>query len=89
MMTKLMKALEQAHPEAFVSNAYRTLAIFGFDFLVDAKGRIWLLEANHGPCFPTSENHPLTNYLYDDFWKAFINEFVLPIAVNQEQKSID
>lgn len=58
----------------------RRLAIFGFDFMRDANQRLWLLEANHGPCFPVHATHPLYNWLYKDFWQDFIVSFVEPIA---------
>ncbi len=87
-LTRLLKGWEEAFPDAFITDNPKTLAIFGVDFLVDATGRLWLLEANHGPCFPLSEDHPLHNYLYDKFWKAFIKEFVLPIALKQSKKTI-
>ncbi|ASQ44816.1 YheC/YheD family protein [Legionella clemsonensis] len=74
------KALQQQYPQAFIVEKEKTLAIFGFDFMVDSNQRVWLLEANHGPCFPISEDHPLQKYLYYDFWQAFIKAFVLPIA---------
>ncbi len=53
----------------------RTLAIFGYDFLVDHDMHVWLLEANHGPCFPIDESHPLQKYVYHDFWQTFISSF--------------
>ncbi len=82
-------ALKTTHPQAFVCKKNRSVAIFGFDFMVDANKRIWLLEANHGPCFPTTDDHPLQKYLYYDFWQAFIANFVSPIAnrISSEQIS--
>ncbi|KTD31564.1 MULTISPECIES: hypothetical protein [Legionella] len=88
IVAAIMKGLRQLYPEAFTCDALRTLAIYGFDFLVDSHGRLWLLEANHGPCFPVSDDHPLQNYLYFDFWQDFIASFVLPIASKQAFKQI-
>ena len=82
MVTAVFQGLEQWFPEAFVCNASRVLAIYGFDFIVDAAGCPWLLEANHGPCFPISESHSLQHYLYEDFWQALITSFIEPIARN-------
>ncbi len=79
-----MSALQKQHPGAFICQKQRRLAIFGFDFLVDDQLRVWLLEANHGPCFPISDEHSLQKHLYYDFWQAFIDNFVLPIATNQQ-----
>ncbi len=84
IVTEVASALQQMYPQFLHSraggNPSNPLAIFGFDFLVDANKHVWLLEANHGPCFPVDPNHPLQKYLYDEFWQAFIDSFVLPIA---------
>lgn len=79
IVSKTIGGLRSLHPQAFTRQEQRTLAIFGFDFIVDADLRVWLLEANHGPCFPCGE-HPLQQALYADFWRAFITGFVEPIA---------
>lgn len=83
LVTATLSGLEQLHPQAFTGDKKRRLAIYGFDFQVDTTGRLWLLEANHGPCFPISDEHPLQRYLYYDFWQAFIANFVKPIAEEQ------
>ena len=88
IVTETINGLQKLYPQAFLCNKQRTLAVMGFDFMVDVNMRVWLLEANHGPCFPTSDEHPLQKYLYRDFWQAFIASFVLPIAVRQSVESI-
>lgn len=80
ILADTLYGLQQSYPQAFIGKRQRSLAIFGFDFMLDANQRVWLLEANHGPCFPTSDDHPLQKYLYYDFWQALIIDFVLPIA---------
>lgn len=85
LLSCVMQALQQDYPHVFNATHPHHLAIFGFDFINDADGRVWLLEANHGPCFPIDEAHPLQNYLYTDFWQALVKDFVLPIA---KQESI-
>lgn len=53
------------------------IACFGFDFMVEAEGnKLWLLEANHGPCFPVDDSHPLFNILYRPFWQQLIKHFI-------------
>lgn len=50
---------------------------FGFDFMVDASNeKIWLLEVNHGPCFPIEDEHPLFNTLYKPFWEQVFKHFI-------------
>ncbi|WP_115702950.1 tubulin-tyrosine ligase [Legionella sainthelensi] len=53
------------------------IACFGFDFMVEAEGnKLWLLEVNHGPCFPIDDSHPLFNILYRPFWQQLIKRFI-------------
>lgn len=78
--SQLIRGLEQRYPDAFICKKHAALAIFGFDFMVDRQLRLWLLEANHGPCFPVSDEHPLQKHLYHEFWQDLIHSFVLPIA---------
>lgn len=80
MLTRLIKALRAQYPDGFASAGMNRLALFGMDFMVDAGGRVWLLEANHGPCFPVRDDHPLQGPLYQDFWQALVRSFVLPMA---------
>jgi hypothetical protein len=88
IISATITGLQKLHPAAFICEKQRTLAIFGFDFIVDSGNRVWLLEANHGPCFPTSDEHPLQASLYYDFWQAVITSFVMPITKNQATESI-
>ena len=53
------------------------IACFGFDFMVEAVSeRLWLLEVNHGPCFPVDASHPLFNTLYQPFWQHVVKQFI-------------
>lgn len=80
LSTRLLQAFSQQYPGVLASKKRPTLALFGFDFLVDSGGRVWLLETNHGPCFPVEDSHPLQKHLYQDFWPALMHYFILPIA---------
>lgn len=44
----------------------------GVDFMLDENKRLWLLEVNHGPCFPTATEHPLFESLYRPFWRSVV-----------------
>lgn len=88
IVSETVNGLQQRHPQAFIDDKERRLAIFGFDFMVDVHERVWLIEVNHGPCFPTSEEHPLQKKFYDQFWQAFYKNFVLPIAMRQHPAQI-
>lgn len=50
----------------------KQIAVLGVDFMIDLNKRVWLLEVNHGPCFPTDDAHPLFNTLYKLFWDAAV-----------------
>jgi tubulin--tyrosine ligase len=55
------------------------LGFLGIDFMVDVEDKLWLLEIHHGPCFPTSETHPLFDVLYSNFWRHVGEEIILPL----------
>lgn len=80
IITRLLGRLMQTYAAVFHPKQSPRLAIFGFDFIADANHTLWLLEANHGPCFPISTEHPLQSYLYDRFWQNVISQFIAPIA---------
>lgn len=88
-LTMVLQGLQQCFPLAFSVQKSRQLAIFGFDFMADNAGKIWLLEANHGPCFPIAADHPLQVHLYANFWHALISSFIAPIAANTPLEKID
>lgn len=78
-ISAVMTAMKTKFPAAFAATDEPRIALLGFDFMVDAELRTWLIEVNHGPCFPTTDDHPLQRYLYEDFWQAVIQRFVMPI----------
>lgn len=53
-------------------------SLFGVDFMVDQNEKVWLIEMNHGPCFPIGDEHPLQHKLYSGFWQALIKELIEP-----------
>lgn len=77
---KLIAALRARYPQAFERGKQAGMALFGVDFMVDNRGQVWLLEVNHGPCFPVTDEHPLQACLYRDFWRAVLGCFVIPMA---------
>jgi hypothetical protein len=83
IISSVIASLKKMHSSVFVQDKPRQLAIFGFDFMVDADERVWLLEANHGPCFPINDEHSLQKNLYYEFWHTFITSFINPIANHQ------
>lgn len=68
-------ALKRKFPKQW-QDKHPRIGCFGVDFMVDANERLWLLEVNHGPCFPTDTSHPLYQKLYAPFWEAVIDHFI-------------
>lgn len=79
MVKKVASGLEAEFPSAFLPQKNRTFAVFGFDFMCDDEDNMWLLEVNHGPCFPIEPHHTLQKSLYQQFWQAMVTQFVMPI----------
>ncbi len=91
-LSDLILALQQKHPDIFnKTKSPRKLALFGVDFVVDSEQKVWLIEANHGPCFPVTEDHDLQQSLYAGFWRKVVQNFVQPIGLKTpvEQLSYD
>ncbi|MDF1797276.1 MAG: hypothetical protein P1U63_12140 [Coxiellaceae bacterium] len=82
IITKLISGLKLEAPQLFTPNSDKGFSIFGFDFMLDKQLRAWLLEVNHGPCFPTTDQHILHQHLYNDFWQAIVDNFVQLIIDN-------
>lgn len=55
------------------SNSY---AILGVDFMNDNKNKLYLLEINHGACFPVNNQHPLYETLYKPLWHYFVTKII-------------
>lgn len=82
-ITPLLKDLFQGVAQKFsneLAHCLPQIALLGFDFIVEETGRVWLLEANHGPCFPTDSTHPLYYRVYEPFWQELISSFIEPLS---------
>ena len=88
IVRKIIDALRVGYPKAFIQQKYEEskMAFFGFDFIVDSEFRVWLLEINHGPCFPIHPDHVLQKFLYQGFWRAVIENLVFPVVEKQSKK---
>ena len=74
-IVKICKALAHKFLQAISEKTFK-FALLGIDLMVDSQEQLWLLEVNHGPCFPTDIKHPLYFKLYDDFWRALVREIL-------------
>lgn len=84
-LSRHCRSLAQAIVQRFAANASATaMSLFGVDYMLDENLQAWLLEINHGPCFPVDANHVLQGPLYQGFWRAVVAEFVLPIAAQRQ-----
>lgn len=83
IIDQTMQAFTQSTPEYFASTQHKAFDILGFDFLLDDTMKLWLLEINHGPWFPTKEPHNLLQHLFNAFWQYLVDDFAIPIAIGQ------
>jgi tubulin--tyrosine ligase len=81
-----MQGLLKKAPGFLQPQKKQAFEIFGFDFMRDQKGKIWLIEINQAPDAPTFEENKLDNILWDVFWQDIIDDFVLPIALKVPPK---
>ncbi len=86
IVTQVLKALLKSFPDYLKPQATKIFEIFGFDFMLDNNGKVWLIEINQAPDAPTFEENALDKILWDVFWQDIIDEFVLPIALNSKPK---
>ncbi len=73
---KVLKAFE--HEKNLLYQGKKAINFFGVDFLLDINLKPWLIEFNHGPCFPTTP-HPLQEIVYEPFWQAIVTSIIQPM----------
>jgi len=86
IVSKVMKALVKKEPVFLKPNKTLKFEIFGFDFMKDDSGKLWLLEINQGPDAPTFEENHLNVVLWERFWQDIIDDFAIPVALHNRQK---
>lgn len=79
ILVEVTQQLNHRFANIFSVSLKPQFALFGVDFLVDSEERVWLIEMNHGPCFPTTEEHPLQQKIYQGFWQALIQDIIEPL----------
>ena len=82
IVDQTINAFTQASPEYFTPVTTKAIDILGFDFLLDENMKLWLIEINHGPWFPSTEPHNLQKHLYEDFWRFIIKDFIIPVIAS-------
>jgi len=75
---KTAHAINKTRPGFLANEGTSKFAVFGYDFILDDQLKCWLLEINHGPCFPKDEKHILQEHLYHAFWEAVVSNFIIP-----------
>lgn len=83
MLVRFFKAFNNVVPFGLE----KKLVFLGVDFMLDSQENLYLLEMNHGPCFPTSSNHPLQSTLYSDFWDACYTD-IFPKILNFPERDL-
>lgn len=85
IVRKTVKALLKVAPFYLKPQQKRAFELFGFDFMLDQNGKVWLLEINQAPDAPTFEQNRLDEILWNVYWQDIIEDFVLP-SVQTELK---
>lgn len=82
IVSSVLKGLLNTFPDYLKPQQLKKFEIFGFDFMLDDTGKLWLIEINQAPDAPTFEENKLDDVLWKPFWQDIIDEFVVPIALN-------
>lgn len=82
----VIKGLLKKAPFYLKRQKVSAFELFGFDFMLDKAGKVWLLEVNQSPDAPTFEKNSLDTILWQPFWQHIVEDFVLPIAYKREPK---
>lgn len=84
---RLFTAYNEAGFLEFFLPSYK-VAIFGVDFILDENLRAYLLEVNHGACFPVNSAHPLFTSFYEPFWYAVATNFIHEELASSHRKAV-
>lgn len=87
IVQKTIKALLKRSPTYLSLKKIKAFEIFGYDFILDDQGKLWLLEINQAPDAPTFEENWLIEPFWKPFWQNIVDDFVLPIALKQAPKN--
>ncbi len=83
-----VKQLLKVSPQYLKPQNTKIIELFGYDFMLDNNGKLWLLEINQGPDCPMVPEHVLNDSLWYPFWQDIVENFVLPIAKGQTEPNI-
>tara|TARA_R110002110_G_scaffold121431_2_gene297274 strand:+ start:107194 stop:108240 length:1047 start_codon:yes stop_codon:yes gene_type:complete len=81
-----VKQIIKRYPQYLKTQNTKKVELFGYDFMLDTNGKLWLIEINQGPDCPMIFDHVLNESLWYPFWQDVVNDFVLPIATEQKQQ---
>ncbi|MBS0288078.1 MAG: hypothetical protein JSR17_12330 [Proteobacteria bacterium] len=84
IVKRVLTGLLKTFPAYLKPQALKKFEIFGFDFMLDNTGKLWLIEINQAPDAPTFEENKLDDILWKPFWQDIIDEFVIPIALGDK-----
>lgn len=82
IIQQTLLALCKTFPAYLRPSKTKRFEILGFDFMMDANKRVWLLEINQGPDAPMYEENQMKKIYWESFWHDLVEEFVLPISGN-------
>lgn len=75
------------YPAYLQPSDINVIEFFGFDFVLDTNGKLWLLEINQTPDCPIDEEHEFMLSLWYPYWESVVDNFVLPAALKVAAKN--
>lgn len=72
------KLLLKKYPAYLKPSSKNVIEFFGFDFILDDKKKLWLLEINQTPDCPIDDEHEFMHSLWYPYWERIVNHFVFP-----------
>lgn len=83
------KILLTKYPGFLKPTQHNVIEFFGFDFVLDDTGKLWLLEINQSPDCPIEHDENMMPKMWYPFWERIVDAFVLPMSTGIAPKNLE